>query len=139
MDEKTLEEVQNETKELEEPDFRTTYKSDSENAFKHLEHEIDEFTPYESNRGFDDEDEIVDDKERCISVDRGKEAQIKESLEEPSEQEVRKKRGRPKGKAKVESKKFAKKRGRPPKNSGVELKTMAETLEKHMRKDIRNY
>ena len=47
-------------------------------------------------------------------------------MAEPTET-VKRKRGRPKGKAKVEPQKVPKKRGRPPKQSCTDLKSMAET------------
>ena len=140
VDEKVVEDVQKEDPKDEEPDFNTMYKKESVSAFKHQERDYDDdFTPYEPNKGStgeEEEEEIVDSSKRCISVDReSEEAKIKD--EQPEQTGIKRKRGRPKGKAKsvTEVKGIPKRKGRPPKSQITDLKSISEILEKHVNKE----
>ena len=126
VDEEVLKQVSSEEPLEEEVDYRTTFKKESESAFQHNETDIDEYIPYEPSNGFDGEEEVVDEKERCVSVDRNC---------EQTEPEGSRLQENAKAKSSAKAKKVPKKRGRPPKQQKLDVKSMTEILEKHVNKE----
>ena len=137
-----VDEVEKEIPEIEEADYRSTYKRESETAFQHKETDIEEYIPYNPNKGFEGEDEeVVDLKERCKSIDRTSADTCVSDVPEPVKEKRGRGRPRKDGVSKAKSKSEPKKRGRgrPKKgenpSSVTDLKSMTEILEKHFNKE----